>query len=615
MTIYADALPSTLTVRCVFGAASATPLSISRYELVCISPGNSPGTADLHLQISRLHPVEAPAAQYNSLVATASYEYLREAQVHSVRPSSGPVFGGAAVTVLGRHFVRRDTLLQCQYGHLIMLATYINSSTVVCRAPRHAASRVSLELTLNGQDFTTNGVMYDFTAFRITHLFPTRGMVAGGTNVMVYLDSQVDASRFYCRFGTAPLVTATRSPRETRLQCRAPSHPTGRVQVTLLAFPDNSSASAEFEFVREPGLLSIMPAQGLTAALTPVFVYGTNFVNSSALTCAFGSARTNATFIDNRTALCVAPYYLGTEDDARLPVSYSHPNTVFQLLAPLDHALFNPTQSCSTQVRISTNALDFSRSDAVFEYIACPRGAWCPQLQVMPCPPGAFCTSRGGTNFTACPPGTFRSEGGHTRCNPCPFGHYCPAQGMAAPLLCAAGMVCSLPGLAFPDTFCPPGHYCPLGVSTSDPNSNTSTQSPRECPENTWCPAGVASNVSIPGNHSTPQPCLAGFVCFRGSDNPQGSGPCPTGYFCPPGVLAPAPSAHLNTEADCCLGCAAPPQARCRLSVHEQITVLVWATYFRRSVPLASITTGPVATSASNVQLATSATRCDAFCV
>ncbi len=44
-------------------------------------------------------------------------------------------------------------------------------------------------------------------------------------------------------------------------------------------------------------------------------------------------------------------------------------------------------------------------------------------------------------------------------------------------------------------------------------------------------------NTSIAGNFSTPQPCLNGFVCFRGSDSPQGSGPCPTGSYCPPNML------------------------------------------------------------------------------
>lgn len=160
-------------------------------------------------------------------------------------------------------------------------------------------------------------------------------------------------------------------------------------------------------------------------------------------------------------------------------------------------------------------------------------------VQILPCPPGAFCNSRGAGNFTECPPGTYQAQAGHSSCMPCEIGFFCPAQGLSEPVICAAGMVCSLPGLSFPDALCPPGHFCPPGVATLDPMSQTHWKTPLECPENTWCSHGIATNVSIPGNLSTPQPCIIGFVCFRGSDSPQGSGPCPTGYYWCDSILQP----------------------------------------------------------------------------
>ena len=179
---------------------------------------------------------------------------------------------------------------------------------------------------------------------------------------------------------------------------------------------------------------------------------------------------------------------------------------------------------------------------------------------------------------------------------------------------CAAGMVCSLHGLSFPDSFCPPGHFCSLGVSSPDPRSLTHARVPLECPENTWCAAGVASNVSIPGNHSTPQPCLAGFVCFRGSDNPQGSGPCPTGYFCPPGARHAFVARQLSCDCPHC-ACASAlrsdaRQARCRSSAREQTTVLVWAMSFHRSALPDFTMIRLAATSASNAPLDTYVTGC-----
>ncbi len=47
-------------------------------------------------------------------------------------------------------------------------------------------------------------------------------------------------------------------------------------------------------------------------------------------------------------------------------------------------------------------------------------------------------------------------------------------------------------------------------------------------------------------NFSTPQKCLDGFFCAAGSANPEGSGPCPTGYYCPnPSEAIACPEGHF----------------------------------------------------------------------
>lgn len=290
-------------------------------------------------------------------------------------------------------------------------------------------------------------------------------------------------------------------------------------------------------------MVSTIPHRALQAALTPVFVHGANFANSSTLGCAFGTMRTNATFISNNTIVCVAPVWTSlVRDEMRVPL------------------------------RVTTNGADYSPTTAMFEYVTCPDGAYCSHLQVLPCPRGAACHGGGGANLSACSPGTYQPRVAQASCEPCPIGSYCPAPGLPGPLICAAGMVsplpslncphhiahntdlpcsltawqvCSLPGLAFPNSNCPAGHFCPPGVETLDPVLSDTDRRPLECPENTWCPPGVAENITRPGNLSTPQPCLSGFVCYRGAAAPQGSGPCPSGYYCPPKSLpVECPPAH-----------------------------------------------------------------------
>ena len=354
-------------------------------------------------------------------------------------------------------------------------------------------------------------MMFDVTAFSISGFWPTHGPVAGGTEVTVHLDGRPDGLHLFCRFGSAELhqlVAAAQTATSSALQCKSPSHPAGATTLTIISLEDDAAAPVEFVYDLEPVVRSATPNRALEAALTPIYVHGEHFVNSSSLSCAFGSARANATFITNTTIVCVAPIWNGlVHDEMRVPL------------------------------RVSTNAQDFSSTQVAFEFVACPPGAYCSHLQVLPCPWGAACNSRGGSNFTECVPGTYQSRTGRSSCTPCPIGHYCPAPGLPEPLICPAGFVCSMEGLSYPNTPCPSGHFCPPGVESMDPITQRTERRPLECPENTWCPAGVADNVTMPGNMSTPQPCLAGFVCFRGSDSAMGSGPCPTGYYCPPNSL------------------------------------------------------------------------------
>lgn len=156
--------------------------------------------------------------------------------------------------------------------------------------------------------------------------------------------------------------------------------------------------------------------------------------------------------------------------------------------------------------------------------------------------------------------------------------------GLSAPVVCPAGSVCQELGRTYPEQPCPKGHFCIAGVKTlhrdgvsnssefsqwiSQPESgaahfNVSARSERfvisertgsstgrsqqehaptnvilaeqpvACPLGYYCGQGVAIEIPDPKNFSTPQRCFDGFFCPRGSFTPEGTGPCPAGYFCP----------------------------------------------------------------------------------
>ena len=514
ITVNADAMPSSSTAYCLFGGARSLAQLLTSKQAVCMSPASSSGNVSLQLAFVSVMPLVISDLEENGVVSNvATFTYNPQPRVVSLIPPSGPTFGYAQVLVRGLNFQppSGEGKTLCRFGRVDVPAEYINATALSCTSPRHTGMTVAFEVSFNGQDFTNSGVPYDFVSFAITRLEPPRGPVLGGTRIMVYLDTAPGRLDLFCRFGhadTTELVLATISSNDTRIECRSPSRPAGTVPFSVMSVDNNAITTVEFEYVNEPTVLSAVPNRALIAAMTPVYVHGEHFVNTSSLVCAFGSARSNATFISNSTIICVAPFFDGlVNDDMRV------------------------------KLRVSTNMQDYSSSSVDFDFIPCPVGSFCSHLQILPCPPGGSCDSRGGSNFTECPPGTYTSAAGHATCNPCPAGFYCPSAGMNEPMICAPGMTCAYPGLAFPNAPCPAGHFCPPGVKTMDPISTTEVMRPIECPENTWCPGGVATNITQPGNLSTPQPCLAGFVCFRGSDTPHGSGPCPSGYYCPPNSL------------------------------------------------------------------------------
>ena len=436
--------------------------------------------------------------------------YHRALTVLSLKPFSGPSFGGTEVVVTGLGFTFHNGSLRgplCSFGGIFSVATVINSSALSCFAPRHSAASVPVEVSLNGQDFSSSGILFEFDSFIITRVAPVLGAWTGGTDVLVELDLIPTAGVLFCRFGNLSPVPAARMG-VAALQCKSPSHPIGLAKLALVSLDHELSESTwEFEYILEPEVYMVNPQRGMASTRTPVYVTGAHFVNSTSLLCTFGNVRTNATFISNSTVLCATPFLTDIISD-----------------------------HMTVPVRVTVNGLDFSSTAAMFEYHICPFGSYCFGSQIIPCPAGAFCDGS-GSNVTLCLPGTYQPKTASSHCTPCPIGYFCPTKGMTEPAICPAGLVCSLSGLSYPDAVCPSGHFCPPGVATVDPSSEKTGKHPLECPENTWCAAGATTNISAAGDFSTPQPCLTGFVCYRGSDTPQGSGPCPTGYYCPPTSL------------------------------------------------------------------------------
>ncbi|XP_064629316.1 zonadhesin-like [Lineus longissimus] len=241
------------------------------------------------------------------------------------------------------------------------------------------------------------------------------------------------------------------------------------------------------------------------------------------------------------------------------------------------------------------------------EGIKCPPGFYCKEGQpsgfVHSCPLGTWSDRVGLVNDSqceVCPSGHFCPWGFPNQPSvkpiPCVPGTFNPFEAMGHPLSClqcTAGWACPEVGLdevtepCIEGHFCPPGtivpwqYKCPPGAYTESTNA-TSSEDCDPCPPGTYCSWGTGLN------YNGPQPCATGHYCPEGSPSPNRfpcpagtytrksnlwkaeqcticderffceggggapSGPCPPGYYCPPGTkLAyefPCPNGTYNDE-------------------------------------------------------------------
>ena len=161
---------------------------------------------------------------------------LATANVTAVFPVTGPQRGNTTVTVFGHDFVPDVEFLKCRFaGSAPVYTTWITSSELRCVSPPYPPGVVSLEITNNNQDYTSDGVLYTYqrtctlhlqsfltvppfcrsvclsvATTTVTQLMPNLGPLLGGTLVTVYGTNFIHYGTLpRCQFGTLPATVAT----------------------------------------------------------------------------------------------------------------------------------------------------------------------------------------------------------------------------------------------------------------------------------------------------------------------------------------------------------------------------------------------------------------------
>ena len=364
----------------------------SEKEVVCISPPSKKRFQDAHVLLVGNEEIASFEGMLQTrgnmfhyydehYISSAKLESLRTngkatITIHSIDPTFGPAQqAGTKVHVHGENFVN-TTSLRCRFESVVVPATFVSSSEVYCHSPPiKSANQTWLLLPEQRHKSTLNQL------FPSSHHYP----------------------RYYGKLVSFEMTNNAR---------------------------DFTDSGLMFLYQNDITVVSISRSEGPGRGGTPVFISGSNFVNSTHLSCRFGNKATKAHFLTRESILCFSVPIHGK--------SYRNSNKekVFPVL-------------------VSNNAIDYSYAGEFIYTSLIPQGMYQSGVEsdhMLDCLRGTYCSDALETNFTLCSPGTYQPSSGQSHCLLCPIGFVCAGFGLSAPILCPAGygmFRCSYLGFCF----------------------------------------------------------------------------------------------------------------------------------------------------------------------
>ena len=127
-------------------------------------------------------------------------------EVAKLLPAGGSIAGGTSIVVVGKGFRDFGTLMRCRFGTQEMVARLTsqpgewvnpyNHTLIACESPpslTELENSVSFEVSLNGEDFTSNGLQWSyFSSPQLDVLSPDRG--SASTSQLITLTRNVAAA-------------------------------------------------------------------------------------------------------------------------------------------------------------------------------------------------------------------------------------------------------------------------------------------------------------------------------------------------------------------------------------------------------------------------------------
>lgn len=213
----------------------------------------------------------------------------------------------------------------CRFGQFTVPAVILSDSHITCTAPIASKyGRYSVYFSVNGVDFQSTSFSFEYTAAPIIlSISPPLGPDGGGSRVVLRgTNLGYRGGSTFCDFTSSmsgqkvtksagnkyKVVGIWDANRPFEVVCITPPQQPGIVNVRVSTNGQQySSDSKTFEYYSAESVTSVNPPTGVIQGGYTVFLRGTNFMNSTTLTCMFGLNLAPANYISEGEISCIVP--------------------------------------------------------------------------------------------------------------------------------------------------------------------------------------------------------------------------------------------------------------------------------------------------------------------
>lgn len=286
-------------IRCEFGTSTVPGRWITAALVACASaPGEKNSRVPFDISVN--------GAPSNS--SSFFFNYEEYPTVSAITPSVGPVQGDTVISFRGEGFVFSSGLW-ARFGDVGVPVAFVSPEELRCTCPPSFAGETNVLVGNYDKTFNSDELIFVYTdAPAVDGLHPSRGSITGGLKVRVRGRSFVNSTNLACMFGEAGVVAATFvSP--TEIDCDVPTFDAPgpqEMEITVNGVGFTTDGNV-FTYTGTPAVFSAAPDSGSANGGSVVVIEGTNFVDSSDLSCHFGDSSVSGRWISSQVVQCVAP--------------------------------------------------------------------------------------------------------------------------------------------------------------------------------------------------------------------------------------------------------------------------------------------------------------------